>query len=174
MFRSLCGRGKFRLHDTERLPLFEMVFSDAQGSWRTHLGNFFGSLSQNAVLDSPVSESLENCLQRQMLNLLKIYWNKGILTSGLAESAGIAWNPSTEEVNMVGGRIGRSQLQLYSKFKVTYGYRLLTNETLSQMTRQNQARCPSFMTLKYIEVCWHIDVCQPGNCCRVTEELGFS
>lgn len=80
----------------------------------------------------------------------------------------------TEEMKMVGGRIGRSQLQLYPEFKVTYGYRLLTTETLSQMTRQNQTRCPSFMTPKYIEVCWHIDVCQPGNCCRVTEELGFS
>lgn len=46
-------------------------------------------------------------------------------------------------------------------------YRLVTYETLSWKTRQNKTRCPSFMTLVS-------EACQPGNGCRIREELGLS
>lgn len=44
----------------KRLPLCEKVFSGVQGAESTHVGNFFGSTSQNFVLSSPASELLEN------------------------------------------------------------------------------------------------------------------
>ena len=51
----------------ERLPFFEMVLSNAQGTQGTYLAKCFESMPQDLVLSSLVSELLENCLQRQRI-----------------------------------------------------------------------------------------------------------